>query len=347
MHITDLDTPSLVIDLDRMERNIAAMQERCNALGIAFRPHTKTHKIPAIAHMQIAAGAAGIACQKVSEAEVFAEAGIHDIQIPYNIVGEKKTRRLMDIALYNRVTVSADSPHTLAGLSEAAKDSGAPLRVLVELESDQHRAGASVERAVDLAQKVDADEHLHFAGLLIYPSFPTIRPILQEALTQLHERGIGVDVISGGGIGAAAHAHEVPELTEIRVGTYVFNDWRTVTDGYAALDDCALTVRAAVVSRPAPERAILDCGSKTLSSDHVDGVYGHITQYPQAKIYRLNEEHAYVDVSACETPPDVGEIVNVIPAHVCVVVNLHDRVYGVRGEDMETEWTVAARGKVW
>ncbi len=347
MHVNELETPSVLVNLDIMTRNIEAMQERCNALGLAFRPHIKTHKIPDIARMQLAAGAVGIACQKVSEAEIFAADGFDDIQIPYNIIGEKKTARLMDLAIYNRMSVSADSQTTVDGLSAAAKMAGVPLRVLVELESDQHRAGAPIERAVALAEKIAADENLHFAGLLIYPSDASIRPALQETISHIDALGIGVEVVSGGGTGAALHAHEVPELTELRVGTYVFNDWTTVRRGWNTLENCAMTVRTTVVSRPAEERAILDSGSKTLSSDVYEGQYGYIVEYPAAKIYRLNEEHGYVDLSACEKRPQVGEIVHVIPAHTCVVTNLHERLFGVRGDEIEVEWTVAARGKVW
>jgi D-serine deaminase-like pyridoxal phosphate-dependent protein len=143
------------------------------------------------------------------------------------------------------------------------------------------------------------------------------------------------------------HARDVPELTEIRVGTYVFNDWTVVSNGWCDLDDCAMTIRATVISRPTETRAILDCGSKTLSSDVAKDGYGCIVQYPDARIYRLNEEHGYVDVSACDPKPQIGEQVNVIPVHTCVVSNLHNVLYGVRGEEVEVTWTVAARGLVW
>ncbi|HEX2619771.1 MAG TPA: hypothetical protein VHL11_06480, partial [Phototrophicaceae bacterium] len=163
----------------------------------------------------------------------------------------------------------------------------------------------------------------------------------------LNQAGIGVDVVSGGGTGAVSTAHEIPELTELRVGTYVFNDWTTVSNGWAKLEDCALKVIATVVSRPSTNRAILDCGSKTLAADKAGNLHGHILEYPQAKIYQLNEEHAYVDLSECEQHPIIGEHVHVIPAHVCAAVNLHDRLYGIRQNEIEVVWQVAARGKVW
>jgi D-serine deaminase-like pyridoxal phosphate-dependent protein len=346
--IHELETPSVLIDLDRMERNIAAMQTRCDDAGVKFRPHIKTHKIPQIAKMQLEAGAVGIACQKVSEAQVFAEAGIHDLMIPYNVVGAAKTRKLADLAYYTRLIASLDSEHTLKGYSAAAQNMEIVLRVVIELATEMQRAGASVSDALRLAEIIDQDDHLHFGGLLIYPSMPAARPVLQEALDGLHRRGIGVDIVSGGGIGASHHLKDVPELTEIRVGTYVFNDWTTVDNGYATLDECAMTVRSTVVSAPTYNRVILDCGSKTLSSEVHNGAYGFIMEYPQARIYKLNEEHAYVDISACdEKRPEIGEIVQVVPVHTCVVTNLHDTLYGVRGDQVESTFAVAARGKVW
>ena len=201
MHIDDLETPSVLIDLSRMEANIRRMQDRCNALGLAFRPHIKTHKIPDIAKMQLEAGAIGIACQKVSEAEVFASAGITDIQIPYNIVGAKKTARLADLALYNRVSVSADHPVTVSGLSDAAKANDITIRVLVDLATEIQRTGAPVDDVIELAKKIDEDEYLYFAGLMVYPSNASIRPAVQEVIQRLHEAGIGVETVSGGGYG--------------------------------------------------------------------------------------------------------------------------------------------------
>jgi D-serine deaminase-like pyridoxal phosphate-dependent protein len=347
MNVNDLETPSVLIDVDKMQANIERMQAHCNALGLGFRAHIKTHKIPDIAKMQIEAGAIGIAAQKVSEAEVFANAGINNIQIPYNIVGSKKTARLADLALATHVTVAADSAETIAGLSQAAEANGITLRVQVDLATEIQRTGAPVERVLDLAQRIDNDDHLHFAGLLVYPSYASIRPTLLEALDVLHHAGIGVDTVSGGGIGAAREAAEVPELTELRVGTYVFNDWGTVNHGWASFDDCAMTVMATIVSRPTEDRAILDSGSKTINSETLDGCYGYIVEYPDAKLYRVNEEHGYVDLSACEEKPSIGERVHIIPVHTCVVTNLHNQLYGVRGENVEVVWPVAARGMVW
>ncbi len=347
MHINDLETPAVLIDCDRMTRNITAMQARCDALGLRFRPHIKTHKTPEIARMQLAAGAVGIACQKVSEAEVFADAGFTDIQIPYNIVGPQKTARLMALATRCRVSVSADDAAVIAGLAEAAETAGVRLDVLVDLRTDLERTGALPGNVVALAKQIAAAPALRFAGLLIYPSHPANRPALLEALDLLARAGLQVEAVSGGGTVAAMTAHAVPELTELRVGTYIFNDWNHVQQGAAAPEDCAMHVLATVVSHAVPGRMILDCGSKTLAADQVNGEHGHIVEYPQARIYKLSEEHAHVDISACERQPRIGERVHVIPVHTCVVSNLAERLYGVRGDQVEAVWAVAARGKVW
>ncbi len=346
MQTQALQTPALIIDLDRMERNIAQMQARCDAIGIKFRPHIKTHKNTQIARAQLDAGAVGIACQKVSEAQIFAGAGFNDILIPYNIVGEAKTAALMELALYNRVTVSADSLEVVHGLSQAAAKDDTGLRVLVDLETTMRRTGATPHEVVKIAQAIEADAQLHFAGVMLYPSTLADRPLLLEALAALDAVGLGVDVVSGGGIGAALEMADFPELTEIRVGTYVFNDWTTLQRGWCAPDDIALTIAATVISVH-PERVILDCGSKTLSESTFDGVYGALVEYPEARIYKLSEEHAFVDIRACDNPPRFGDRVHIIPAHVCVAVNLANGMFAVRGDAVESELWVEARGRVW
>ncbi len=346
MKIHDLDTPSVLLDLDRVERNIKRMQTHCESLGLGFRPHIKTHKIPEIARMQLDAGAVGIACQKVSEAKVFADAGFNDIQIPYNIVGKQKTRKLVDLVLYNRVTVAADHQAVLAGLSEAAKAEDLTIRVMLELATDLERTGAQPEQILEMAKRVEADAHLHFAGLIVYPSDPSSRPALQYTLDLLHTAGIGVDAVSGGGTGAARLAGDVPELTELRVGTYVFNDWTCVVKRWADIDDCALAVASTVISRPTAERVILDAGSKSIAADTIDGGHGVILEYPDAYLYKLSEEHAHVDMSRSQKRPVIGERVHIVPVHACVVMNLHSSVYGIRGDTVEVEWPVAARGLV-
>jgi D-serine deaminase-like pyridoxal phosphate-dependent protein len=189
------------------------------------------------------------------------------------------------------------------------------------------------------------DPELRYRGVMIYPSNPESRPRLRAFLDALAAAGLPAEIVSGGGTGAAYHSHEIPELTEIRVGTYVYNDWSTVKHGWCTLEQCAQKVICTVVSRPTPDRAIIDGGSKTFSSD--GGLpMGHIIEYPEAAIYRMNEEHGYVDISRCARKPEVGERVTVIPNHACAVSNLHDVIYGLRGDRVEVIWPILARGKV-
>ena len=197
--VQDLETPSVLIDLDRMERNIGIMQRHCDDLGIQFRPHIKTHKIPDIARRQVEAGAVGIACQKVSEAEVFAAAGFRDIQIPYNILGKRKTSRLAALAIQAEVTVTVDSRPVIDGIAEAAQEAGATIGVMVELVSLGERTGTTPADALELAKHIVASDGLRFAGLMIYPSNVEIRPRLLDALKLLKQAGIAVETISGGG----------------------------------------------------------------------------------------------------------------------------------------------------
>jgi D-serine deaminase-like pyridoxal phosphate-dependent protein len=347
MNTFDLETPSILVDIERTQGNIARMQSHCDKLGLKLRAHVTTHKIPDLARLQIDGGAIGIGCQKVSEAEIFAEAGFNDILIPYNVVGAQKTNKLADLALFNRVTVSVDHVRVIDMLAEAAKADEMSLRILVELATHVERTGARIDEIVTLAERIEEDENLHFAGLLFYAHNAALRPMLQDAVARLSEAGIGVDVVSGGGTLLAAHAHELPELTELRAGAYLFNDWATVAKGAAALEDCSLHVMATVVSRPTENRAVLDCGSNTLSSERYGGYHGYIMEYPLARIYALHAEHAMVDLSACDDHPVIGDRVHVIPVNAGAVMNLTNFVYGTRGDELEVEWQVSARGSVW
>lgn len=349
MHVSELETPSVLIDLNKMEANIQQMQAYCDSLGVAFRPHIKTHKLPSIAKMQLDAGAVGIACQKTTEAQVFADAGFTDIQLPYNIVGQAKTRRLAAMAARPGmiVTTSADHVAVVDGLAEAAAEAGVTLHVMADMATFIKRTGAQPEEIVSIAQRIDSAPNLHFAGLLVYPSNASVRPALLETLTLLEKSGLHAETISGGGTGGALEAAQVPELTELRVGTYVFYDWTCVVKGWTTMDNCAMTVAATVISTPSADRVILDSGRKSIASDTIDGGYGRILEYPDAHIYTLSEEHTHVDVSKCDRKPMIGERVHIIPVHTCVVTNLHNQIYGVRGDQVEVTWEIAARGLVW
>ena len=348
MHIDELETPVPVVDIDRMEANIVRLQAYLDEHKIANRPHIKTHKIPAIAKMQMDAGAIGITCQKVSEAEVMADAGFDDIFLPYNFIGEAKLKRLMALAARINISVTTDSAFTARGLSNAAMLADLSLPVLIECDTGAGRCGVqSPPEAAELARLLGSLPNLHFGGLMTYPSNEQLDDFVRETRSLLKDDNLPIERVSGGGTPTMWEAHTHPELTEHRAGIYVYGDRLTLRSGAVTLDTCALKIITTVVSRPTSDRGILDAGSKTLSSDlHMLEGYGYICEYPEAKIYALTEEHGHVDFSACARKPEIGERVSVIPNHCCVVTNLFDEFIGMRGDQVEVTWQVAARGTV-
>jgi len=338
--IEDLDTPAVVVLLDRLEANIARGQSLIAGQGLANRPHIKTHKIPAIAAMQMKAGAAGLTCQKLGEAEVFVDAGIcDDYLITFNILGARKTDRLMSLAKrVKRIAVVADNDVVLRGLSEAGLRHSHHVPVLIECDTGFGRNGVqSPEAALDLARLALKLPRLSFEGLMAYPNTaPHTHEFFTTAVDLFRQAGIALPVISGGGTPALARIADFPMMTEHRAGTYVYNDVMMVHSGVAAWENCAMQVRATVVSRPTADRAIIDAGSKVLSSDkyYVEN-HGRIVEYPDAVIPALSEEHAIVDLSRSRQRPQVGDVVNVVPNHCCVVSNLVDEVYAIRDGGLE------------
>ncbi len=344
-------TPAVVIDLDIVERNIARIQQICDKAGVRNRPHIKTHKIPALAKRQIAAGATGITCQKLGEAEVMVDAGIHDIVISYNLIGAARSGRLAALLKRAPIKACADNPVTLATYAEAAAQAGRPLGVLVECDTGRKRAGVETsEEAIRLAAAIKENPHLEFKGLLFYPteqSWPETQTFFDEVSDGLRDLGLEPEIVSTGGTPNLVNVGKLNGATEHRAGTYIFNDRMMMDCGAAKPGDCALTVYATVVSRAGPERGILDSGSKTLTSD-IGGLDGHglILEHPEARISGFAEEHGFLDLAACNARPNVGDIVRVVPNHVCVVVNMVDRLIAVRGERIEEVLEVKARGKL-
>ena len=344
-------TPCAVIDMDKVERNIARIQAACEAAGVANRPHIKTHKSPMLAKMQIAAGAKGITCQKLGEAEVMAEAGIDDILISYNLLGEEKMTRLGALLAKVDMMVAADNPVVVAGLPQAAAISGRPLSVVVECDTGRKRAGVETPaEAVALAREIAASKGLRFAGFMLYPTetgWVEAQQFLDQALAGVRAHRLDAAIISTGGTPNLKNVGKLKGATEHRPGTYIYNDRMQVDAGVAGWDDCALTIYSTVVSRAAPERGILDAGSKTLTSDSggLEG-YGLILEHPEAKIARFAEEHGFLDLARSNTRPSVGDVVRIVPNHVCVVVNMMDEVVMVRGDEVIGTLPVAARGKL-
>lgn len=363
MHVADLETPAIVVDLDVMERNLSRMADYCRSHNLRLRPHTKSHKIPELAKRQLAHGARGITVAKIGEAEVMLDAGITDILIAYPIVGRGKAEKLAELATRAEITVSLDSVEVARAISAEANKKDARVSVLVELDVGFRRCGVSNEdEALTVAREIADLPGLEFKGVMFFPGHLQVKekeraslraPVndfLERALTKLERAGLRASIVSGGSTPTAREGHLFFGVNEIRPGMYIFNDRNMVGVDVAAIEDCALSVIATVVSTSVPGRAIVDAGSKTLSSDRYlagDGRgFGMVKTDPEAEVEHLSEEHGNLNISRSTREYRVGERLAIIPNHVCSTVNMHDQIYGVRGERVETIWEVAGRGKV-
>ena len=326
-HILDLETPVVLVDLDIVEANIERAQSLFDTLGIGFRPHVKTHKIPFLAELQMKQGAIGLAAQKISEVEVFADAGFTDITLCFNLISPAKIARLRALLDKCHVTTVADNLVVVRALSAGMQGSVVPLDVLVECDTGMGRSGVQTPQAAcDLAQAIAAAPGLRFAGLMTYPA-PGATLAVQAWLTEARDLCLAAvghcDVVSGGGTPSLVDAGLAPILTEYRAGTYIYNDRSLVARGVCSLADCALTVLATVVSRPTATRAILDTGSKSLTSDLLGLTgYGTILGFPDAEITGLSEEHGHVTLKTGSDMPEIGQKVQIVPNHACPVSNL-------------------------
>lgn len=346
MKIHELDTPAVVCDLDKLERNIDDMAARCQDLGIPLRSHTKSHKIPAIAHMQIKSGAIGICCQKVGEAEVMVAGGIENILLPYNIVGPTKVERLMRLARRVAITVAVDSVVTAQGIAAEAQRSGGSVRVLIELDTGSRRCGVqSPQAALELARQIVDLPGIDLRGIMTYPSRLDAKAFLAETVERLRGAGLPIHEMSGGGTGAEAISKELG-CSEHRAGSYL---WEGL-DRVRSRDDlgaerCPLRVIATVVSTPTPDRIIIDGGMKTFTS-YPPTPYGMCIEHPEIKIYAMSVEHGHIDVRESSHQFTVGERLTFIPLHQEMCLNLHDELVGYRGDEVEIVWPVQGRGKV-
>ena len=350
--IQDIDTPAVIVDLKIVKENINAYQKYCNDVGITLRPHIKTHKIPALAKLQVKAGAVGITAQKISEAEaIISEGGINDVLITYNIIGEKKLRALLDLAKKVKVSVVADSSFCVRGLSKTFKGVGETISVLVECDTGANRCGVtSPHLASELAELINRSPGLIFGGLMTYP--PTsqakkINSFLGDAKKLIEAKNIAVNTISVGGSPDMWKVQDIPVATEYRIGTYIFNDRSLVEQEICSEDQVALTVLATVVSTPTKNRAIIDAGSKVLTTD-LFGMkdHGRIVNFPDLRIVQLTEEHGTI-VSDQNTNLEIGQKILIIPNHACVVTNMLDEVTVITAERNVGNMKVIGRGKVW
>jgi D-serine deaminase-like pyridoxal phosphate-dependent protein len=359
--VADLETPAVLIDLATLERNVARMAEHARRNGVRLRPHAKTHKLPEVGRMQLRAGASGLTLAKPGEAEVFAAAGFEDIFLAYPTVGADKARRLLALADRIRLTVGADSVEGARTLSDVFHAARRILDVMLKIDVGSRRVGVLPENAVEVGRRIADLPGLHLRGVFTHSGqgYHAESPAaVAEAgrheggttalvADALRQAGVPIEEVSVGSTPTALSAMGMKGVTECRPGTYVYQDASQVSLGTCALEDCALTVLATVVSAPAPDRAVVDAGSKTLSSDPLRpraGGHGWILGR-RSRIQRLSEEHGVIAVAEGESFR-VGERVRILPNHACVVSNLHERVLAVRGESVEAEWVVAARGRV-
>ena len=361
--ITDIPTPFIAIDVDKMEKNIDRLADYARAHSIEQRPHIKTHKLPQLAEKQIAAGAAGITVAKVGELEVMVRAGLPNILLAYPVVTPYQRRRAAELARETDLTVALDHIEVAAGLSDAANSAGSTVKILVEQDVGARRVGVqSSEAAQLLGQQIDRMPALELAGVAFYvghiwvppaeqvPMLQAIQNLLADTRQRFSKSGLCCDVISGGSTPTAYQSHFVDSCTEIRSGNYIFYDMNSAAAGICKVEDCALRIYASVVSTAVPGQIVVDAGSKTLTSDllvtNKAGGYGYLPHAPQARITKLSEEHGQIDISGCDQQFKIAQRIAIIPNHACVAMNMQNQVHLVRRNEVLETLPVAARGMV-
>ena len=349
--VDDLDTPAVLVDLDRVEANLRRAQDYADAHGLKLRPHIKTHKLPELARRQVELGAVGITCQKLGEAEVMADAGLDDILLTFNLLGRPKLARLIALARRTRLAVTLDNDLVAQGLSLAMTEAGLELPVLIECDTGGQRCGVQ-----------DAEEALALARLVNEPPRPQLRrpddlprPGQHSRHPSLARHGTRPPRRSRDRAQDRQHRRHARPLCRARgdqrhrAPPRHIHLQRPLPGGDRPAHARGLRAPHPDHRRlpPREERLILDAGSKTISSDTLgmEG-FGHVVEYPQLAVAKLSEEHGHVDAAASNARPGIGERVTLIPNHACAVSNLHDVVYGVRGDRVERAFHVAARGRV-
>ena len=359
--LEDLETPCALVDLDRLATNLDRMASYAVLHGLALRPHVKTHKSPRIAAEQMRLGAAGLTCATPRELEVMADVA-NDLLLAHPPVGGAKLSRVIALPREVRLSVALDSMLAIDALADAARAADRDVDVLVEVDLGMHRVGVqSAEEALALALHIRSRPPLRFAGVMFYPGHIREHITQQEAnlgrlradvgrlVETLQRGGSAARVVSGGSTPAAWRMHEVTGVTEVRPGTYVYNDRTTAALGACAWEDCAFSVLGTVVSTAVPDQAVIDCGSKALGREPMRGAegegFGALIDRPDVVVTRMSEEHGILDLRHTTWRPRVGDQVRIVPNHVCVVVHLNDVIHGVRGDQVEARWPVAARGR--
>lgn len=356
--IYDLDTPCLLVDLDVLTTNLDRMARAAGAFGLGLRPHIKTHKTPQVAILQLRRGALGVTASKVSEAEVFAAAGVEDIFIANQIVGAQKVRRLAALARsVPRLMVAVDSLPCAQGLSEVFAAEGREIGIMLELDGGAARCGVTPEGLLPLAEQVAALPGLGIRGLFAYAgvAYATGDPaacareecrFLSLQAERLRQAGFPADLVSGGCTPTALHYSRACGLTEMRPGTYALNDRTQVDLGICAESDVAATVLATVVSVPTADRAICDTGTKSLAPlvTPASPTFGRVWGEPEGLVYHLNEEHGFLNTAGMNRRPRVGDKLRLVPSRIGTTLNHYEEMFVVSGDRVVDVWRIAARG---
>ncbi|MEO6865020.1 MAG: alanine racemase [Gemmatimonadaceae bacterium] len=364
-----LETPAAVVDLDRLDRNLQRGADYAREHGLALRPHIKTHKSLFVAAEQLQHGAQGLTCATPFEMEVMSSI-CDDLLNAYPPVGAGRARRLLAASPRARITVALDSIAAVDIIAEAARSAGRTVGVYVEIDVGMHRVGATTAAdAINIARHVTAQRPLEFSGVQLYPghiresvdeqdaALEQLSTMLACTLERFDDAGLTPRTVSAGSTPTLWRTHELPRITEIRPGSYAYNDRTTAAIGACEWEDCAFSVLATVVSTSVAGQAVIDAGSKALGREPVRGAadegFGQLLEHPEVIVARMSEEHGMLDLGASAWRPEIGERVRVVPNHVCVAVHLYDMTYGVRGGSVdgsvdgsvERSWPVDARGR--
>jgi len=359
MYKDDVDTPALLVDVNVLHRNIEEMVAFSKRFDKKLRPHVKTHKVPEIAWMQLKAGSSGICVQKLGEAEVMAEAGIKDIFVSNEVVGRQKMIRLTRLAEKIKLMVAADSLENVLELAKNCREAGVEVGVYIDVDCGMHRTGVIPEVAWEIAKKVTELEGIYLAGVMGYEGHagtPINREerirLIDEAMKAtlksvqvMKSKGIEPPEVSVGSSATVRVSAQYDGVTELQPGMYVFNDWYLVEREAATLETCALHVLTTVMSKTAPDRCVVDAGSKTF---HLDmGRYPICVGVEGVEMYKFSEEHGWVRLlGEAQTGVRLGDRLEFIPYHICTCVNQFDKIYALDGDRVVNIWEIKARGRV-
>ena len=360
----EMETPASLVDVDRVEANLRKTVDYCRTWNLAWRPHAKTHKSAALAREQLRRGAQGLTVATRREAEVMAQAS-DDLLLAYPFYGPVALDYILKLPENTRITLSLDSAEALRHLAAHSMARGRSLGVLVEIDLGLHRVGVStIDQALTLATKAAETEGVDYRGILFYPGHvrmpaeaqePALKALslrLDGTIRALADAGLRPEIVSGGSTPTLFRSHEIAGLTEIRSGTTLFNDRTTALLGACEWSDCAYSVLATVVSTSLPGQVVVDAGSKALAKEEVNGVFddpslsagfGCVMDRPELRVTKLSEEHGIIDLSASDWRPELGDVVRIVPNHVCVSVNLTRRLWQVQGERVLGSCEVEAR----